>query len=421
MRIFHVSDLHLGSTAVNTISRITGRNITIQDSLDSLDMIIQKAIETDSDGNSYCDLLVITGDTFHKKNPSPTIQSLFAERLRTLIERGIQVVILLGNHDLPIGDLLRNPLDQYDKLQIANCYIISKPGLKTIQTRRGDIQVLGIPWISHRKFIKSEIDRPLSEKEWQESLIEHYRSLMKQFLKEADESKPLLFAGHLSVLGAIKGSEKDLSFASEPFFDAKQLADQRLWYGALGHFHKHQAVHENPPLVYAGSVQRTDFCEEMEEKGYVEVEFDPSNQKTSWRFSSLPARNYKTVSIQLPVKEAASDVLTDFIREKIQSVEITDCIIRVTINGEPDQIKIIDEKAIKALLTEAYYIYEIRYETSTDLTRLRAPGLSRESPIDEVIRMYLTTRSFDTERQQELYDFTRAFIQDQVKNGKFDL
>ena len=39
-------------------------------------------------------------------------------------------------------------------------------------------------------------------------------------------------------------------------------------YVALGHIHKHQVIGQNPHVVYSGSIQRIDFGEENDEKGF---------------------------------------------------------------------------------------------------------------------------------------------------------
>ena len=61
-------------------------------------------------------------------------------------------------------------------------------------------------------------------------------------------------------------------------------------YVALGHIHKHQVLHyASPPVVYAGSIDRVDFGEEHEDKGWVLVDL-PEKGRAEWEFRKVAAR-----------------------------------------------------------------------------------------------------------------------------------
>ena len=47
------------------------------------------------------------------------------------------------------------------------------------------------------------------------------------------------------------------------------MTNPRFDYVTLGHIHKHQSIHDKPPVVCAGSIRRIDFGEWREPKGYV--------------------------------------------------------------------------------------------------------------------------------------------------------
>ena len=50
------------------------------------------------------------------------------------------------------------------------------------------------------------------------------------------------------------------------------VANPAFDYVALGHIHRHQVLSEKPPVVYAGSLERLDFGEEADDKGFYLVE-----------------------------------------------------------------------------------------------------------------------------------------------------
>ena len=60
-----------------------------------------------------------------------------------------------------------------------------------------------------------------------------------------------------------------------PFFFRHNCAIPPFDYVALGHLHRFQNVNGShfPPVVYSGSIERVDFGERKEEKGFVRSPF----------------------------------------------------------------------------------------------------------------------------------------------------
>ena len=79
------------------------------------------------------------------------------------------------------------------------------------------------------------------------------------------------------------------------------LADERWDYVALGHIHKHQDLSAGrkgvPPVVYSGSLERIDFGEENDPKGFCWVELE--RKQTHWKFHRVNARPFVTIRADL--------------------------------------------------------------------------------------------------------------------------
>lgn len=87
-----------------------------------------------------------------------------------------------------------------------------------------------------------------------------------------DHSIPAVLASHLTVsTGIFSGSEKRAIYGNDPVLLPSQLAIPPFDYVALGHLHRYQNLNQKgyPAIVYSGSVERVDFGERREDKGFV--------------------------------------------------------------------------------------------------------------------------------------------------------
>src|SRR5258708_24563094 len=97
LRIAHLADTHIGMENYGRINPETGLNQRLHDFLGSLDQAIDGAIEAN------VDLVVFAGDIYKTRDPTPTHQREFARRIFRLSSAGIKVVIVAGNHDIPLS------------------------------------------------------------------------------------------------------------------------------------------------------------------------------------------------------------------------------------------------------------------------------------------------------------------------------
>ena len=103
LRVIHFADLHLGVEAGGRPNPDTGLNQRIHDVCDRLDELCAVAEEEEVDA------VLFAGDAFKNQHPSPTLQNLFAKRVRRLARSGAAVFLLVGNHDLPRSAGLAHP------------------------------------------------------------------------------------------------------------------------------------------------------------------------------------------------------------------------------------------------------------------------------------------------------------------------
>jgi exonuclease SbcD len=162
-------------------------------------------------------------------------------------------------------------------------------------------------------------------------------------------------------------------------------------YIALGHIHKMQVLGESPPLVYPGSLQRIDFSEENDEKGYFVVDID-SDRSVSFKFQPVDARRFLTVKVE--VGEHETDP-TQVITEAIASHDVKDAVVRVQISIPEQLSPLLNEGEVRRALQDAHTVAAISRDVERE-HRLRMPISSAEGlePM-EALKKYLELKKPD--------------------------
>jgi exonuclease SbcD len=216
-----------------------------------------------------------------------------------------------------------------------------------------------------------------------------------------------------------------LSVVAQPAFD----------YVALGHIHQHQDLNRGaqPPVIYPGSIERVDFSEEKEPRGFVMAEVSPGH--TTWRHVATPSRPFVTIRAELKGKlqeataaEEVSVVPPDDSGETLvlqapeldttaellaaierRAAEIPGAIVRV-VYTLPDGLPPIREAEVRAALKEAQYVSGIFRERVHREARERNTRLTTQLSPLEALQEYLATRPELKEREAELLEYARPLV-----------
>ena len=302
MKILHFSDLHIGVENYGRIDPETGLSTRLGDFLDSLDQVVEFAL---SDG---VDLVLLAGDAYKGRDPTQTHQREFAKRLNRLSQSGIPTFLLVGNHDLPAASSRATAVDIFPTLEVANIYIGDKLQNYTVPTPAGPLQILAVPWPRRSAILSREESRGLSIEQVRQALEERMTYGIELQAGELDPDLPAILTGHVTVNGATVGTERSMMLGQDHVLLVSALDRPQVEYVALGHIHKHQILRPDPPMVvYSGSLQRVDFSEEGDVKGFCVVDLDPSARQgqrmTNFEFHKLDARNFVTVDVSLETQD----------------------------------------------------------------------------------------------------------------------
>lgn len=407
MRILHFSDLHLGVENYGTLNPKTGLSTRVDDFLRSFDEVIDYAIA------QQVDAVLFSGDAFKNRDPNPTIQRLFARRIRRLAEATIPTVLLIGNHDLPSISARATAIEIYDALGIPQIYVARKLDRWEIPTRSGTLQVVTLPWLSRSMLLNRDEIRALSSEELQRRIAEEISSSLAELVQELDPALPAVLLGHLSLEGAKLGSEQSIMLGEDLVLDTGELSVRAFDYVALGHIHKHQRVTAKPPTVYAGSIERVDFGEENEEKGFVIVDIheDAAGKRVAdWSFHPVKARPFLTLRITATSGDPLADVQCAIER---QANAIPGAIVRVIVSLPAEHEELLRTEDVRRLLQEhgAYFIAKVVRDVELQ-TRARV-DIRDEEALDPLVMLerWLGQRDLSDDQRRKVLDRGKALIQ----------
>jgi len=269
MKLLHFADLHLGIEQYGTIDSDTGLSSRLLDVLKALDQMVDFALV------NGVDVVVFCGDAYRTRDPSQTQQRELARRIKRLSDAGLPVFMLVGNHDLPNSPGRANTLEIFQTLGVSNVYVAGHPGIHRIETRNGALQIAALPWLRRSGLLSKEESRGLTIDQMVQRLETILTDTVSVLASSLDKSLPAVLAAHVAVSAAKTGSEKSMTLGREPVLLPGSLALPDFDYAALGHVHRTQVVHRAPPAAYSGSMERVDFGEADDEKGFYVVEIDP--------------------------------------------------------------------------------------------------------------------------------------------------
>jgi exonuclease SbcD len=190
------------------------------------------------------------------------------------------------------------------------------------------------------------------------------------------------------------GAERMLGVGKAFAIPLDAIARPEFDYVALGHVHRHQNLNPSnePAVVYPGSIERVDFSEEDEEKGYVMVTITPGSRgdrTTQWEFCPLPARRFCTLRVDL---SESADPLADLLKA-IDPAKVTDAVVRVIYRVRAEQLHQIELASVRDRLDVAH-TYNLQAELVSQLARPRLPDMDASS-LDPLVALeaYLGERS----------------------------
>ena len=409
MKIIHFSDLHIGYTRYSKgIDLETGLDNRIVDFLNTFDELVNYALQEN------VDLVIFAGDAYKDRNPSQTHQKEFAKRLLKLTKANIPVALIVGNHDMPGNKGRATALDIFPTMNLDNITVIDKLQLYELNTKSGNpIQILGMPWIRKGSLISrlSNIKKDITIEDLNKQIIQTLDNSLEKELSKVNKSIPCIFSGHLTVMEAKTSTETLMSIGADYMFPAQFFARPEFEYVALGHVHKDQVLIESPPVIYSGSLERVDFGEKDDVKGFYVIEIEPSkfqgNRLKGYKKIAVSARNFREYIINIP-KDTEFPV--NIIEEELNSNEIKDSIARITIESTREHYDSINDPKIKSILSNAKYLVSTELKLISE-QKINDIQITENLGVIDSFEKYLENfKEINDHKRKRLLDFGKEII-----------
>ena len=263
MKLFHLSDLHIGKR-VNEFSMI-------EDQKYILTQILYAADQEKPDG------ILISGDVYDRTIPTAEAVQVFDAFLTRLSEQKIPVFIISGNHD------------SAERLAFGSS-LMGKSGIYFSKVYDGTVEKIpmqdahGTVWIYLLPFLRpSTIRHALPERaEEVQSAADAVRIALEQ--TKIDEKERNVLLAHQFATGAKRCDAEELQVGDVDQIPAELFAS--FDYVALGHIHSPQKVGRET-VRYCGAPLKYSFSEAGQEKSITVVEL---KEKGSVDLRTIPLK-----------------------------------------------------------------------------------------------------------------------------------
>lgn len=246
MKFIHLSDLHLGKR-VNDFSMLEDQQYILTEILQII-------------GRERPQAVVIAGDVYDKSVPSAEAVALLDDFLVRLAGRGLQVLVISGNHDSPERMAFGGRLMAQSGVHLAPVYGGSVAPV-TLMDEYGPVNFYLLPFVkpAHvRKFF------PGRE-------IVSYTGAMAAAVEgmAVDETARNVLVTHQFVTGAERCQSEEISVGGADNVDVSVF--DAFDYVALGHIHGPQHV-ARETVRYCGTPLKYSFSEAKHKKSVTIVE-----------------------------------------------------------------------------------------------------------------------------------------------------
>ena len=361
MKVVVFADLHLGVTTYGELDPSTGLNTRVLNALASLDALVKYVLDND------IKIVAFVGDAYKNALPSRTLSHEFDKRIKALSDANVRLLLLDGNHDVSRMAQTKSPTAHLGHLALPN--------------------------VTHTRFYQVE-DVTLGQETVRFVFLPTYHTAeeIEAYVDQTATDYPVVFLFHGTLQGSLLN---DWNVADREIYVDPEVFDQPgVAAVAMGHLHKPQVINTKPLIFYTGSLQRVDFSEEHQLKGFVILTVNPDATATR-EFHEIPSQPFVTLSHQVTTSvDATTDVL-DYVQQ--QAIP-PDAVVRLHVDL-PDRTQVLDDRLIQTTLYSmgASYVLDLKRRYPV-ISRVRIDALNGGLSEADALRLYFKDHKLAKQR-----------------------
>ena len=264
MKLIHLSDLHLGKR-LNEFSLVEDQAYILEECLRVIDA-------------ERPDAVLLAGDLYDKSVPSAEAVVLFDSFLVGLVQRGLQVFAVSGNHDSA------ERISFASRILDANGVHFSRAFAGTVepvilQDSFGEVRFWLLP------FLKPALVRP----HYPDAEITDYTAAYRTVIESMQINRSVrnVLVAHAFVTGAVRSESEEVSVGGADNVDASVF--EGFDYVALGHIHGPQNI--TGRIRYCGTPLKYSFSEARQQKSVTVVELGAKGELSLRTVPLIPKRD----------------------------------------------------------------------------------------------------------------------------------
>ena len=362
-KILFVSDIHIGIRYSYRVDLKTGLSERTVDFIKALERTVDFAIK------EKIDIFVICGDLYDRVTIGPTLLRQVRERIwQKLLEHKIPIILIGGNHDSP--QIIEKGSPYGEISIIPNSIAVRTPQIHKMKLNDvgEEIGFILLPYLTASQAVEY-VEKVMGEEIERGQFLVRSQELFKEWIKRQVKSintDIIIIVGHFYVkgskIGVIPYPEQ---LPHEFVFKKEMIPLSDIDLAVFGHIHTHQIIDEK--IVIPGSLERVDFGEIDEDKGF--IIFDTTTKEISFYSNNPRMLVKKTIMVPNNIENP-----TDYVISQLPQ-NIDEAVVRIEIKISTHlKTKIITPKLHKPLEEKSFH-YEIMWDTSERIKESIMPEL----------------------------------------------
>jgi len=419
MKIIHCSDLHLGVTTHGggRIDPATGLNVRVADFAARWLDCCQAAVD------EQVDTFLFAGDAFNTRTPDAGCLEVFARGVKLVADAGIPMVLLIGNHESAAVAGRAHALSIFETLNVPNVHVAAEPQVIWLNCPGGQLAVACLPWPTKgwtADYLKgaSLADRDALLGAYLETEI---KSLAERAAWGKSTGGRAVLLAHIGVTEAQASGEAGMMLGREVQLPLSVFRRHAAVfdYVALGHYHAHQTWPANrglvgaPWITYAGSLDRVDFGEADEPKGWLLVEITETG-RTVAHVAGRKTAARRFVTVEVDCRELADPTAGTLAAIAAQG-DLTGCVVRMRVRLNPEQEVLLNINQLTSALSAAWQVAPLEKLIERPV-RMRlgidAPEIASLTSAESLERFFNLQVGLSDERKAVLLEVGTKLMQD---------